>query len=307
MLSKIWGFICFRRKLMLDDLVMFVNVVRNKSFSKAAATLNISQSKVSRSVQNLQYKLRQELIVRALNGFVLTEAGSSLYEKAIYDIDKLNTILKSYFSPIEDPTGTIKVVVPPEFGVMKISPFLHEFKLLYPNIKIILQFEDLDLDDAKDFDVVVTSSKIQKKKLKSVKKIYSSSIVLAVSKFYTFKDNLPLRLEDIDNHNTVGFIHNDELANIVNIQNPHEKINYIFRPKLAVSMITKTTYLAHCNNYIALSTQEQIKAFNMNQVLPQYTFGKIDYYLFNSSNYEALLFSKFIIKCTKREVYKLFD
>ena len=91
-----------------------------------------------------------------------------------------------------------------------------------------MQFEDLDLDDAKDFDVVVTSLN-SKKKLNQLKNILVKYCISSV-KFYTFKDNLPLRLEDIDNHNTVGFIHNDELANIVNIQNPHEKINYIFRP-----------------------------------------------------------------------------
>ena len=49
----------------------------------------------------------------------------------------------------------------------------------------------------------------------------------------------------------------------------------IYFVRVAVSMITKTTYLAHCNNYIALSTQEQIKAFNMNQVLPNILLVKL--------------------------------
>lgn len=294
---------------MLNDLALFITVVRNNSFSKAASELNISQSKVSRRIQNLQYELRQELIVRTIKGFVLTDAGKSLYEKVVDSINKLDSTLKNYTSPIDSPNGTVRVGVSSGFGSMRITPFIHEFNELYPNIKVKLHFESYSSSDLNYYDIIVTPFYDVEKDSNLAQKIYTSNIVLACSRFYTFRDSLPTTLEEIDNHLTVGLYPINVISDIVNIDNPSEIITYQFRPKVLATMMTKTTFLAYYNNYLALSSEEQVKVFNMIKVLPQYRFGQINYYLFKKPkcSQEAALFADFILECIKKELYPLFE
>ncbi len=62
---------------MYDDIFLFVKLVNHDNFRKLATVLNISQSTISRRIQNLEVQLKQQLIKRNSNGFVLTNRATA--------------------------------------------------------------------------------------------------------------------------------------------------------------------------------------------------------------------------------------
>ena len=72
-----------------DKLKSFYEIAISKSISKASAKLNISQSALSRQIQDLEYDLKTPLFIRHQKGVRLTEQGENLFQ-TVFDIN--NTI-----------------------------------------------------------------------------------------------------------------------------------------------------------------------------------------------------------------------
>jgi len=293
---------------MLDDIAIFIEVVNNNSFSKTAQKLRISQATVSRAIQNLQNQLRQELIIRSNPGFILTKVGKVLYEKSTDSIVTIDNAIKYFTGRTNQVHGNLRVAISPGLASVKFDPYIHEFKTKYPNVRIKIYYENY-LPDNRSFDVIITPYAPIENKSNDWEKIYSSNLILACTKQYIFKESLPNTLKELESHKTVGVIRKIFSPKITNINNPQEEIHYRFKPNVVSSILTKTTFLAYYNHFIAMTTNEQLKAFGMIHVLPQYNFGKIDYYLIKNT-YNSLIvdsFVEFFLMLLKRDILPLFE
>ena len=65
----------------LDDLVAFLAVVRERSFTRAAAKLGVSQSALSHTIRRLETKLGIRLLMRTTRSLSPTDAGERLLER----------------------------------------------------------------------------------------------------------------------------------------------------------------------------------------------------------------------------------
>ncbi|WP_281716481.1 LysR family transcriptional regulator [Alteromonas sp. CyTr2] len=65
-----------------DDIILFVNVVDEGSFSKVAQKLNLTNSVVSKRIARLESDLNVQLLYRSTRKLNLTDAGRTLYNKA---------------------------------------------------------------------------------------------------------------------------------------------------------------------------------------------------------------------------------
>ena len=70
-----------------DKLKSFYEIAISRSISKASAKLNISQSALSRQIQDLEYDLKTPLFIRHQKGVRLTEQGENLFNQ-IFSIQK---------------------------------------------------------------------------------------------------------------------------------------------------------------------------------------------------------------------------
>jgi DNA-binding transcriptional LysR family regulator len=293
---------------MLDDIAIFIEVVNNNSFSKTAQKLRISQATVSRAIQNLQNQLRQELIIRSNPGFILTKMGKTFYEKSTDSIVKIDNAIKYFIKHTNQAHGDLRVAISPGLASIKFDPYIHEFKTKYPNVRIKIYYENY-LPDNQNFDVIITPYSPTNDKSNNGEKVYSSNLILACTKQYIFRESLPTTLEELENHKTVGVIRKIFSPQIININNPQEEINYRFKPNIISSILTKTTFLAYYNHFIAMTTEEQLNAFGMIHVLPQYNFGRINYYLIKNT-YNSLIvdgFVEFFLMLLKRDIVPLFE
>ncbi|KQD00402.1 LysR substrate-binding domain-containing protein [Acinetobacter soli] len=122
----------------LQALLCFESAAKHRSYTAAAQELSITQSAVSRQIQQLEDFLAVALFARARHGVELTQAGES-YLKTI----------KSHLLGIEHATldlmahkglsGTLKLGVVPTFATRWLLPRLHRFNRLYPEITIHLE------------------------------------------------------------------------------------------------------------------------------------------------------------------------
>jgi hypothetical protein len=120
----------------LDDLVAFVAVARDRSFTRAAAKLGVSQSALSHTIRGLEARLGVRLLTRTTRSVAPTEAGERLMRTLAPRLDEIEAELVSVAELREKPAGTIRITAT-EFAIdsvllPKLAPLLRQ----YPDIKV---------------------------------------------------------------------------------------------------------------------------------------------------------------------------
>src|SRR3954471_219508 len=129
-----------------DKLRVFHAVAEAGSFTHAGETLNLSQSAVSRQISALEDSLHVPLFHRHARGLILTEQGELLFRTAREVFAKL-AMSESLISESKDrPKGPLKITTTVAFGSIWLTPRIHEFLDLYPEIQVSLVVDDTELD-----------------------------------------------------------------------------------------------------------------------------------------------------------------
>lgn len=93
----------------LNDLVALLTVAREKSFTRAAAQLGVSQSTLSRTVTALERKLGMLLLTRTTRSVSTTEAGQRLLDSVAPKLEEIEAELLSVAELRERPVGTVRI------------------------------------------------------------------------------------------------------------------------------------------------------------------------------------------------------
>src|SRR6266404_6156437 len=118
-----------------DKLRVFHAVAEAGSFTHAGEALNLSQSAVSRQISALEESLSVPLFHRHARGLILTEQGELLFRTAREVFAKLS-MSESLISESKDrPKGPLKITTTVAFGSIWLTPRIHEFLDLYPEIR----------------------------------------------------------------------------------------------------------------------------------------------------------------------------
>ncbi len=122
----------------IRHLECFVEVARQKSFSKAAKTMYVSQSTISKMVKDLESDLGQSLFNRTSKYVQLTDAGETLFTKAKQIVEMFQSIPIELDSNAKTEKGKLNIGLPPITAATAFGKLLGEFKKAYPNIEINL-------------------------------------------------------------------------------------------------------------------------------------------------------------------------
>src|SRR3954453_12262188 len=93
----------------LDDLLAFVAVARERSFTRAAAQLGVSQSALSQTVRGLEARLGLRLLTRTTRSVAPTEAGERLLRNLGPRFEEIEAELAALSELREKPAGTIRL------------------------------------------------------------------------------------------------------------------------------------------------------------------------------------------------------
>src|SRR5882762_1401567 len=93
----------------LDDLRALVAVGQERSFTKAAAKLGVSQSALSQTIRQLETRLGVRLLTRTTRSVSLTEAGERLVRTAAPRIEEIEAEVAAVSELRAKPAGTIRI------------------------------------------------------------------------------------------------------------------------------------------------------------------------------------------------------
>ena len=122
----------------LNSLLVFHEVAKHKSFSKAAEGLFISQPAVTKHIRNLELKVGMGLIQRGKGGFALTDAGKILFKYTQRISSHLMEIENVLGSLKKDYHGLLKIGTTESYSKCLMPKLLSGFQTFFPSIKITL-------------------------------------------------------------------------------------------------------------------------------------------------------------------------
>jgi DNA-binding transcriptional LysR family regulator len=120
----------------LNDLAAFLAVARERSFTKAAAKLGVTQSALSQTIRNLEARLSLRLLTRTTRSVAPTEAGERLVRMLGPRLDEIDAELAALGDLREKPAGTIRITADEHAANMVLWPALEKFLPNYPDIKV---------------------------------------------------------------------------------------------------------------------------------------------------------------------------
>ncbi|PXW91907.1 LysR family transcriptional regulator [Sphaerotilus hippei] len=118
------------------QLEYFVGVAEHRSFSRAAVSLGIAQSALSRHVRALEVELRETLLTRTGRGVELTEAGQRLFEHSVAILQQLEQARAEMSSTRDEPVGRITLGLPPSMGRQLTLPLIDGFRRQLPQARL---------------------------------------------------------------------------------------------------------------------------------------------------------------------------
>src|SRR6202042_3643043 len=94
-----------------DDLIAFIEVARELSFTRAAAKLGVSPSALSHSMRGLEERLGLRLLTRTTRSVTLTAAGDRLLQSIGPRLDEIDAELAALGELRDKPAGIIRITV----------------------------------------------------------------------------------------------------------------------------------------------------------------------------------------------------
>ena len=120
----------------LDDLLAFVAVGRERSFTKAAAKLGISQSALSHTIRELETRLGVRLLTRTTRSVAPTAAGERLLQNVGPRFEEIEAELEALSELREKPAGTIRITAGDHAIHSVLWPKLAKLLPKYPDVKV---------------------------------------------------------------------------------------------------------------------------------------------------------------------------
>tara|TARA_Y100001970_G_scaffold236637_1_gene296542 strand:- start:273 stop:1160 length:888 start_codon:yes stop_codon:yes gene_type:complete len=188
-----------------DKLKSFYEVAISKSISKASSKLNLSQSALSRKIQDLEYNLKTPLFIRHQKGVRLTEQGENLFATVSNINLSISEFEKKLIEKKTKPVGKLTISTTVGFGSTWLTPRINKFTNQYPDIEVSLLMSDEEIDlSSRSADVAVRVKKPTQSNL-IFKKFVNFHNHIYASSDYLQKYGIPRNVNDLDKHSLVCF------------------------------------------------------------------------------------------------------
>jgi DNA-binding transcriptional LysR family regulator len=118
------------------NLAAFVAVAQERSFTRAAAKLGVSQSALSQTIRNLEARVGIRLLTRTTRSVAPTEAGERLLHGVAPRFEEIDAELDALSKLRDKPAGTIRITSTENAANAILRPVLRRFLPHYPDIRV---------------------------------------------------------------------------------------------------------------------------------------------------------------------------
>ena len=192
----------------LNDVAVFVQVVRCGSFAEAARRLGTPPNTLSRRVQQLEAQLGARLLQRSTRRLSLTSAGQDFHDRCAGAVEGLLDAGQALMSGNAAPSGLVRVAAPADFFDFFPMEWLAEFLAAHPLVRVDFVLSDARADLIADrIDVAIRGGVLEDSGLFARKALDAGLDGLVASPAYIAARGAPDRLEDLAGHDCVVFAH----------------------------------------------------------------------------------------------------
>lgn len=187
-----------------NDLYAFAAVANERSFTRAAARLGISQSTLSQTIRNLEEQLNVRLLTRSTRSVSLTEAGARLMETLGPGFAQMETALDALGDLTDRPRGTIRISAGEHAAVSILQPALTKFLEDYPDIRVEIATDNALIDIVADgFDAGVRMGDMLAQDMIAMRISPDIRFAIAVSPDYLASTAPIMRPQDLTAHRCI--------------------------------------------------------------------------------------------------------
>lgn len=256
----------------LNDLAMFVQVVRAGSFSEAARRLHMPANTLSRRIDQFEGQLGTRLLHRSTRKLAPSAEGQALFERYAPALDQIFEIERLH-ADVQAPSGSVRVTA--MLGLFEIfrMEWLAEFYTRYPHIRIDFLLDDTPTDlIAERIDLALRMG-IETGSGFKVRRLASNALILAASPAYLERHPAPRTLRELAEHDCLT-ISNRQGRNTWRLQGPRGTQEVSINSRFAVNDMRVLAHACVAGLGIALLPQLITEPFialgQLVRVLPSY-------------------------------------
>jgi LysR family transcriptional regulator for bpeEF and oprC len=190
----------------LNHITVFVGVAQAKNFTRAASSLGITSSAVSKIITRFETELGVRLFNRTTRAVHLTNDGAIFFERckeALAVVAEAEETLKQARGALK---GTIRLAMPVGFGRRVVAPALTSFAIEYPEIIIEAEMTDRVVDLAyEQIDIAIVRGAVPDGRL-IAKKLCTLHFIACASPAYLARYGEPSKPEDLVNHHCLAYM-----------------------------------------------------------------------------------------------------
>ena len=183
-----------------DDMILFVQVVEEGSFSRVAEKLSLTNSVVSKRIARLEENLNTQLLYRTTRKLSLTDAGRALYNKAKIAKSAFQEAENAVTGYGEDMKGHIRITMPVVSANFIFSESIAEFCKQHPEVSVELQITNRLVDLIEEgFDLALRTAVLEDSSL-IARRLIDSQWIICATPAYLKQHGTPQTPEQLQNH-----------------------------------------------------------------------------------------------------------
>ncbi len=192
----------------LNDIAMFVQLVRHGSFAGAARRLGLPPNTVSRRIQQLEAQLGTRLMQRSTRKLTLTSAGQAFHERCAGAVDGLVEAGQALITGSQQPSGLVRVAATADFFDFFPMEWVADFLAAHPLVRVDFVLSDARADlIAEQIDIAFRGGALPDSGYVGRKLLGARTDGMVASPAYIAARGAPATLQDLADHDCVTSPH----------------------------------------------------------------------------------------------------
>lgn len=192
----------------LNDVALFVQVVRNGSFADAARRLGMPSNTLSRRIQQLEAQLGTRLLQRSTRKLTLTHSGQAFHDRCSGAVEGLIDAGQQLKTGSQEPSGIVRIAAMADFFDVFPMEWVADFLAEYPRVQLDFVLSDARADLIADrIDIAFRGGTLQDSGYVGRQLIGAGNEGLVASPKYLSERGVPTTLKDLVDHICVSFGH----------------------------------------------------------------------------------------------------
>lgn len=189
----------------INDILVFIAVARERSFTRAAAKLGMSQSALSHIVRGLEERLGVRLLTRTTRSVSPTEAGERLLQNVGPRLEEIDAEIAAITDLGDKPAGTVRITAIDHVIDTVLWPRIAPLLPQYPELHIEISSDYRLVDIAAErFDIGVRHGDQVEKDMIAVRLTADVPMRIVGAPAYFSRQPAPASLQDLMTHNCIN-------------------------------------------------------------------------------------------------------